>query len=85
MDTLPVSLKAGADHGQCRTLAVGAGKMNNGRNFAFRMIKIGKQALRPVQCQIDALGIQRFQPIENQTGIGVGHCCSSVMPERALQ
>ena len=51
-----------AHEGNGRAFAVGAGDMDQRRQFLFRMIERGKQALDAIERQVDALGMQRQEP-----------------------
>ncbi len=52
-------LENGAHEGDRRTLAVGAGDMDDGRHFQMRRPKFRKQAFDPAERQVDAAGMQR--------------------------
>src|SRR6202451_1701375 len=56
-----------AHEGNGRAFAVGAGDMDQRRQFLFRMIERGKQALDAIERRVDALGMQRQQ--SRQDGI----------------
>ena len=55
----------GAQIGADRALAVGAGDMDDRRQFAFGMAELGEQPLDAVEHEIDALGMKREQPFED--------------------
>ncbi len=45
-----------------RTLAIGAGDMNDRRQLALGMVEPLQQPLHPLQTKIDTPGVQRGQP-----------------------
>ena len=55
----------GAHEGDRRPFAVGAGNVDHGRNAAFGVAERIEDAPDAVERQVDALGMQRQQPREN--------------------
>ena len=60
-----------AQEGDGRALAVGAGDVDDRRQFALGMIERAEQPLDAPERQVDALGMQRDQPRED--GVDGGH------------
>ncbi len=71
MDLETLRLQHGAREGADRALAIGAGDMDDGRQFLFGMAEIGEQPDDPVQDQIDPLGVKRQKPFEDPVAAGV--------------
>ena len=65
MHALAGRFKNRAHEGDGRAFAVGAGDMDQRRQFLFGMIERGKQALDAIERQIDALWMQRQEPRQN--------------------
>ena len=65
----PVGLEAGAQHGDDRALAVGAGDVDHRRQPALGVAERGEQPLDAAERQVDDLGVQR-----RSAGRGPGRC-----------
>ena len=56
--------------GDDRALAVGAGDMDDGRELELRMAEARKQAPGPVEGEVDDLGMQLGEPLQDAVGPG---------------
>ena len=61
MDAQPRGLGDGADEGDGRTLAVGAGDMDDGRQAMLGIAERRAQDAHPLQRQVDTLRVPRAQ------------------------
>ena len=66
MHALAQRLGDGADEGDERALAVGAGDMDHGRQLLLGMVKGREQTLDAPERQIDRLRVQRLQALEQR-------------------
>ena len=76
MNAISRRLQHGAQIGDDRALAVGAGDMDDGRQAALRMAQALEQPPGAVQGQIDDLGMQLGQPLQDQIAVvgGLSRC-----------
>ena len=63
----------GLQVGRGRALAVGAGDMDDRRELTFGMAQPLQQPLHAAQGKVDALGMERFQPLQDALGGARGH------------
>jgi hypothetical protein len=77
MDPLAPGLEPGADHGERRALAVGAGDVDHRRQVAFGVAERRQEPPDPVQRQVDDLGMQRHHPREDGVGGVAAHGLAS--------
>ena len=70
MDSVARGLGHGAQIGDQRTLAVGAGDMHHRRQLQMWRADIGQQALDALKPEIDELGMQPREAVENRVGHG---------------
>ena len=68
MDPGAGRLEAGAQHGDDRALAVGAGDVDDRRQPALGMAERGEQPLDAAEREVDDLGVERGQPVEDAVG-----------------
>ena len=73
MHRMAARFQHGAGEGADRTFAVGAGDVNDRRQFAFGMAEIGQQPQDPIQHQVDLLGMECQKPFENCVALGDAH------------
>ncbi len=59
-------LQHGAGKGAGRALAIGAGDMDHRRQLQLRIAQLGQQPQDAVQRQVDLLGMQRQQALEDR-------------------
>ena len=73
-------LQHGAQECDRRTLAIGAGHMDDRRHALLGMAEPRQHAAHALERQIDALGMQREQPLQNR--IDGSHDARGVIPPR---
>ena len=73
MHLAPARLQHGAGEGADRALAVRAGDMDHRRHASFGMTERDEQPENSVQRQIDLLGVELEEPVENRVAPGVIH------------
>ncbi len=73
-------LEAGADHRDGRSLAVGAGDVDHRRQAPFGMAEDGEQALDAAEGEVDDLGVEAGQAVEDAVapGIASAHGAGSI-------
>ena len=66
VDAGAAGLEAGAQRGDDRALAVGAGDVDDRRQPALGMAERGEEPLDAAEREVDDLGVQRRQPVEDR-------------------
>ena len=66
MHALAHRLGDGAEEGEERALAVGAGDMHHGRQLLLGVAERGEQTLDPPERQVDRLRVQLLQALEQR-------------------
>ena len=66
MDLQALRFQHGAREGADRAFAVGAGDMDDGRDFAFGMAELGEETLDAAKPHLDAARVQRGETQENR-------------------
>ena len=71
MDALSRRFEKGAEIGDGRALGIGAGNVDHRRQALLRIAHIGEQTQNTFEAEIDQLGMQTGQALQN--GVGAGH------------
>ncbi len=62
----------GCKHMACAALAIGAGHMDHRWHVLFGMAQLGEQPLNALQAEVNQLGMEREQALQNSVGTGHG-------------
>ena len=76
VDAGAAGLEAGAQRGDDRALAVGAGDVDDRRQPALGMAERGEEPLDAAEREVDDLGVQRRQPVEDARRCPGAHCAA---------
>ena len=78
MDAIACRLGHGAQIGDQRALAVGAGDMHHRRQLQMRRADVRQQPFDPPKLEVDELGMQPHEAVEDRIGHGrrLGRCSS---------